>query len=680
MTLLQKFIKEYDGLYHDLFLEDSSTAGEIRRVEKIINNPKFHPTLELKNIFKVLKEQGKECLKISIIGEDSNNKLLFINCLINQALLPLSPLFASKKIVIKHDTISNVYAVYKDKKVHINPYKATKTQISNAEYIEVFLEHEFLKDYELIKSSGSFDKECKDSDILLWLQGMDCALKENLELGKLVKKKPSICILTTNKSDGEKELLEKISQKKASINKNYKGLQVLEVGLLELFKELKLDKKLDISKSFSEFCALYQSYKGDEHNKIEDIKTALDEAKNSLLQVLESAKEASKETNKKEDIKKEAGKNFQVNKLADIKESIAKLSQNAKLNKEEKILKALYDKMKIISDNYKVLQNHYQKLYILHKKESDVIITDNINLSSQFAITLYSDISIAIENYLKSIAKAIVDNLIPITIRLKNYNGGFFARFNDKILDTYKINKKDILNELADERSIVVRNYKLVLSKIDTASLESHASVEKSLVPLQDGVDEWIQQGHLLILQKRPSYISMDSFFSLQEFNLSVYKNLTQNYEKILNDLNTASYQRLLEVKSWLKATQVLMVQNVIYIIEEQLKALKTALREGQKIEKLTIDIDYVFSLLKTQLPADLKEILDKIPSKNMHSHMLETMLKDEQESNKTKIHKQILEVNSLRKGTKEALRILSSSIKMDSKLESKVLKAEKEA
>ncbi|PAF50989.1 hypothetical protein BKH43_03800 [Helicobacter sp. 13S00401-1] len=672
MTLLQKFIKEYDSLYHDLFLEDSSTAGEIRRVEKIINNPKFHPTLELKNIFKVLKEQGKECLKISIIGENPSDKLLFISCLTNQALLPISPLFANKKIVIKHDTASNVYAVFKDKKVHINPYKVSKAQLNGVEYIEVFLEHEFLKDYELIKTSDSIDKDTKDSDLLLWLQGMESALKENLELSKLVKKKPSLCILTTKKLDDEKELLEKVAQKKASINKNFKGLQVLEVCLLELFKELKLDKRLEVTKSFAEFCTTYQGCKGDECNKLEEISKALDEAKNNLLQILESNKDSNKDL-LKEESKKELSQNFQTNKLTDIKESLAKLSQNAKLNKEEKILKALYDKMKLISDSYKLLQNHYQKLYILHKKESDTLILDNINLSSQFSITLYSDISIAIESYLKSIAKAVVDNLSKTTIRLKNYNAGLFARFNTKLFETYIINKQDILNELADERSIVVRNFKLVLSKIDSASLESHDSVQKSLMPLQDGLDEWIKQGHLLILQKRPSFISMDSFFSLQEFNLSVYKNLTQNYERILDDLNTASYQRLLEVKSWLKATQVLMVQNTIYTIEERLKALKTQVREGKKVDMLNIDIEYIYNILKTLIPADLKEILDKIPSKNMHSHMLETMLKDEQESNKTKIHKQILEVNSLRKGTKEALKILSCSIKVDSKLESKL-------
>ncbi|RDU67059.1 hypothetical protein CQA53_02020 [Helicobacter didelphidarum] len=664
MSILEQFLSEYNEIYYKNLNKDISedVFGEIRQVEKIMNSPKLHPTQELKGFYKSLHEQYEAPIRVALIGNTPLNKIIFINVLLKDSIIPLNNALAQKKFILKFSTTNSfARAYYKHTMIPINihTFDCTQSNLDEIEYFEIFVASDILRHIEIIKDYDKLDKNSlslvKDVDLVFWVLELKNKMNYHEILKKIIKKKPTFAILThINKTFEDNELLELISLTAKNLDITYGLNEIYDIDLWNLFYEYRLNEKFMFLKTF-----------GLLNKQITSMKTKSFDNAISWLKNAEASIESfyiQKEDSKQIPIRNDK---TQGDKIQNLVENMDKASQVAKLKRAKILLKDASDKNKIIDSHYKILFNHYKSLDNAYHKANLKLIAKVAQIDNEYNHDVLKTIVKSIKKYLDSIVDSILDNVETIKVRTRPSKPNFFDILTNRLIvyQSFQVNRDGILRELEDTQSLLVRKHKNLITRINRFNTYIAQSVEEGLQNFSSVIEQWIKQGHHLVLQKKPPIISMDRYFSLEEFNLSVYTNFTKKHHEMMYAFVDEVQLKLLTITVWVQATKKILLEYVIQKLDKKFQDDKVLAKMMRAKEIRPLDRDFIVDCILEILPPECHELFCRLPQSQIQFQDIPMHLTNEAKENEKIIRYRVREIMDLRQTMKTATKLLDMAI-----------------
>ena len=661
ISLLDTFIKEFNDYYYSNLYKDTSSDifSEIRHVEKIMTNPKFHPTNELKNYYKQIRENYASPFRTMLVGGNDMAKIIFINVLLKDSILPLNNLLAQKRIVVKYSTHKFVIAHCKNYSMSINlhTFEFSGANLEEIDYFEIFINDEILKNIEIVKPSDGFDKKSlgslKDIDLILWIFELNSKINKD-SLAKILKKKQVITLLThINKEIEEGELLEQISNTKNYIDETFGLNEVYEIDLWNLFYGYRLDERAMLQKSFG----LLSKQITSKNRNLDTVVSMLDGLKTNVESFF----------NEREDYTLDK---IQQDKLNKISESMQKSLQNARVSRGMSLLKDALDKNRVIDSHYKMLFAHYKLLDNEYHKATLMLCSRALKLHAEYNKEAFISISKSIKKYLDSMVDSILDSMETIKISTRPSNPSFLDNITNKkiVYEGYQINQDELLRELDDSQSLLARKHKNLLTKISRFVSYVSQNIDDSLESFNYVLKEWISKGHHLVLQKKPPFVSMDRYLSLEEFNLGIYDTFTKQHNEIMRDFNDKVKTSLSALNVWVQATRKVLLECVISRLEKKLLHDKHLAKIGKAGEIKKIDRDLIVDTILELLPSEIHRLFCELPGARNEFENIPMLLSSVSKENEKLIRYRIREIMDLRQSAKVATKILDAVLSANAK------------
>lgn len=659
VSILTQFLNEYNELYYKNLnkgaSKDSNEAFEdIRQVEKIMSNPKFHPTSELKAFYKNLRESYSKSFNLALVGSNALSKIIFINVLVKDSIIPLNNALAQKKIIIKYtpgNTFTRAY-YYKSEMTPINLHALELTQniLDEIEYLEVYCNAEILKNIDIVTQQDSKNlNNIKNSDIVIWIYELKSKINNQDILNKIFKKKQNITILTyTNKTYEENELLEQISSDTKNLDKNFNLNDIYDIDLWNLFYGYRLDEKFVFYKTFG---LLNKQATLSKTKSLENALTSLRNAKSSI-ESFYIQKEDSK------DIQAQLDK-IQSDKILKISELIESKLKFAKIKRSKSLIKDALKEQKIIDSAYKTLFQHYKNLDTLYHKANLKLVSKFIQINDQFNKEASSVIAKSLKKYLDSIVDSILDNIEVIKVRTRPARPSFLDNLTNRLIvySSFQVNNDEILKEMEDSQSFLARKHKSLLTRIEHFNIYMEQSITDALNEFGNVIKEWIGKGHHLVLQKKPSIISMDRYFSLEEFNLNVYSTFSKKHFETLNEYIENIRTRLLTLSIWVNLSKKIMLDCVTQKLQVKFQNDKNLAKERKLDLIKPVDRDFIIDSIIDILPSKIQEFFCTLPRKQFNS--IAMILTNEGKDNERIIRYRAREIMDLRQSMKVATKLL---------------------
>lgn len=658
MGILEQFIYEYNEIYYKTLNKDSKSNifDEIKQVEKIMTNPKFHPTNELKKFYKNLYEQYDMPLRIILMGNNALSKIMFLNVLFKSAIIPLNNLLIRKKFIVKFGRQNYTKAHYKNASVSVNlhNFDCSQASLDEVEHFEIFIQSEFLYNLEMIKDSDDLEKKsinvAKDMDLIIWFLEIKSKIIYHDNFVKLIKKKPLLTILTyINKNLEHNELLEQISTQTQYLNEQLNINVIYDIDLWNLIYEYRLDEKFMLYKTFD---TLYQ--------QIMALKTKF--ADNSLI-LLDNTKNAVTTfyTKKSETPIKQS----QHDKIKNIIETINKYLQDMKTQRGIALLKEILEKAKLIDINYKTLFTHYKTLCNNYHNANKTLIAKVTQFYDEINKEIYRKIAKNLKRYFESIVDSILDNIEPIRIRTRPAQPSFFDNLVNKriVYQGYEIYSDEIFKELDDVQSFLMRQHKMLVTRINRFYTYTTQYIENSLEDFDMILEEWIRQGHHLVLQKKNSIISMDSYFNLEEFNLSVRMNFTKKHNEIIYDFLSQIQTGLSALGVWVCSTRKMLLECVIRRLELKIQQDRILAKHGKSNEITPITRDTITDIMLDILPIEIQNLFCNFMGIYDGFDKISMCLNNEARENDKIVRYRMREMIELRQSLKIAIKMLEQTM-----------------
>lgn len=663
MSLLKQFIQEYDDLY-DKNLSKEGTGDilqEIKQAEKIINMPKLHPTQEIKQCYKQLKEQYKSPLTMQLVGDCHLSMIAFLNVLFKDSLIPLNNSLAQKKFIIRFSQVSFARAYYKQNSVNVNLHTldCSSSNLESIEYFEVFVNVDLLQECVLIKESDFSSKKTlnaiKDSDCILWVLNKPEKLKKE-ELLKIIKKKPSIAIIAYDKKEKEEhEILEQVSTHRKQLISQYNLQSIHDLHLWNLLEFYRLDEKFALCKILNNLAKQQLSGK---IKTPENILSALDQTK-----ILIESFYAQKDT-----LKQDSAQNTI---MQDILENIQAVLQRAKLKRGNAILKIALEKNKNIDKHYKIIFQHYKKLDLAYDKASKHFITRLNKLINDYNYEIFVSIAKGLKRYLDSIVESVLDNLETIKIKTRPNQPKFLDILTNRriVYESFQLNKDELLREIKDSKSLLARKHKNLLQKLMRLDSYIKQSMRDIMQNFERVLQEWVEESHHIILQKKPSYISTDSYINLEEFQLKIFQDFTQQYKAMIDDSLLKMHTDITTISVWVEATKTILLECLILRIDQKFHADKALVKQDNKIRTTPLDKVFLQDCILEFLPEKIEQIFCSLPISHTIFDSIPKQLSQITKENEKTIRNKIREIMDLRQTLKNGTKILENAIENGSEI-----------
>lgn len=657
MSLLKQFIQEYDDLYYKNLSKENTgdILQEIKQAEKIINMPKLHPTQEIKQCYKQLKEQYKSPLTMQLVGDCHLSMIAFLNVLFKDSLIPLNNSLAQKKFIIRFSQVSFARAYYKQNSVNVNLHTldCSSSNLESIEYFEVFVNVDLLQECVIIKESDFSSKKTlnaiKDSDCILWVLNKPEKLKKE-ELLKIIKKKPSIAIIAYDKKEKEEhEILEQVSTHRKQLISQYNLQSIHDLHLWNLLEFYRLDEKFALCKILNNLAKQQLSGK---IKTPENILSALDQTK-----ILIESFYAQKDT-----LKQDSAQNTI---MQDILENIQAVLQRAKLKRGNAILKIALEKNKNIDKHYKIIFQHYKKLDLAYHKASKHFITRLNKLINDYNYEIFVTIAKGLKRYLDSIIVSVLDNLETIKIKTRPNQPKFLDVLTNRriVYDSFQLNKDELLREIQDSKSLLARRHKNLLQKL--MRLDSHIkqSMHDIMQNFEQVLQEWVEESHHIILQKKPSYISTDSYISLEEFQLKIFQDFTQQHKAMIDDTLIKMHTDITTISVWVEATKTILLECLMLRIDQKFHADKALVKQDNKIRTTPLDKAFLQDCILEFLPEKVEQIFCSLPISNTIFDSIPKQLSQITKEHEKTIRNKIRDIIDLRQTLKNGTKILENAI-----------------
>lgn len=662
MSLLKQFIQEYDDLYYKNLNKENTgdIIQEIKQAEKIINMPKLHPTPEIKQCYKQLKEQYKSALSMHIVGDCHLSIIAFLNVLFKDSLIPLNSSLVQKKFIIRFCQTSFVRAYYKQNSININLHTldCSSNNLESIEYFEVFVNLDLLQECVIIKES-SFDNKktinaIKDSDCILWILNNPEKFKKE-ELLKVIKKKPSIAIISYDKKEGEEhEILEKISTHRKQLIAKYNLQSIHDLHVWNLLEFYKLDEKFALCKIINNFTKQQLSGK---IKSIDHIISSINQTR-TLIESFYAQKDISKRESPRQNT-------TQNTIMQDIVDNIQEIFRMAKLKRGNAILKIALEKNKNIDKHYKIIFQHYKKLDATYHRASRHFITRFNKVISHYSYEIFVTIAKGLKRYLDSIIVSVLDNLETIKIKTRPNQPKFLDILTNRriVYDSFQLNKDELLREIKDSKSLLARRHKNLIQKLMRLDSYIKQSIHDIMQNFEQILQEWTEETHHIILQKKPNYISLDSYISLEEFQLKIFHDFTQQHKTIINDSLIKMHTDITTISVWVEATKTILIECVILRINQKFHTDKALVKQDSKAHINAIDKIFLQDCILEFLPEKIEHIFCSLPISHTDFDSIPNQLLQITKNNEKNIRSRIRDVIDLRQTLKSGTKILENAI-----------------
>ncbi len=657
MNLLTQFIQEYDDLYYKNLSKENTgdILQEIKQAEKIINTPKLHPTLEIKQYYKQLRGYYKNPLCVQLIGDCHLSMITLLNVLFKDSLIPLHNGLAQKKFVIHFAPYFFTKAHYKNGSANISLHTldCTSSHLEEIEYFEIFTPSPLLQECMIVKENDFSDKKTlnvlKDSDCIIWLLNKPKKLKKE-ELLKIIKKKPTIAILCyDDKEKEDHEVLEQISTQRKQLDSQFNLHALYDMHLGNLLEAYRLEEKFALCKIIG---TLYKQQLTNKARPMESIITSLDQTK-ALIESYYAQKDTTKQATLQNTI------------MQDIADSLQTALQIAKSKRGVTILKNAFEKNKNIDKHYKIIFEHYKKLDLMYHKANETLIAKTKQLIAEYNREIFVTISKGLKKYFDSIVESVLDNIEIIKIKTRPNQPKFFDLITNRriVYESFQLHHKELLKEIEDSKSLLVRKNKSLLTKLTRLDSYIAQSVQDMMQTFGQVLHDWIAQGHRLILQKKPAYISMDCYINLEEFQLGVFHNFTKQHNNIMNDFVMQAHTNITTLSVWVQATKTMLLECVILRIEQKFHANKALVKQAKRVDLAPIDRVFLQDCILEILPQVIEQIFCSLPAAHTHFDSIPNQLLQETKKNEKIVRNRIRDIMDLRQTLKIGTKILENAI-----------------
>ena len=341
------------------------------------------------------------------------------------------------------------------------------------------------------------------------------------------------------------------------------------------------------------------------------------------------------------------------------------------LKRQEKVLERNVIKNSIFGKN--ILDRlgdipFYKKILLARKivyfeEDFDSDVTAITSLSKEYSKTFIS--FPLLKKYLDSIVDSILDNVESIRIRTRPSMPSFFDILTNRriVYQSFQINNETVLKELEDSQSLLARKYKSLLTKINRFDMYVNQNVVDNLESFSFVIEEWIRKGHHLVLQKKPSFISIEPYLSLEEFNLSVHTHFTKKHHTIIRDFVDTMQSNLLALSIWVQATKKVLFECVISHLEKKFQHDKNLAKNCKAKEIKPLDRDFLINTILNILPEEIQRLFCELPSTKGTLDNIPALLHAETKENEKIIRYRIREIIDLRQNVKVATKILENAI-----------------
>lgn len=664
MSLLTQFIQEYDHLYYKNLGKENTgdILQEIKQVEKIINMPKLHPTQEIKQFYKQLRENYKNPLNIQIVGDCNLTMIAFINVLFKDSLIPLHNGLAQKKIILRFSQYYFTRAHYKHGSIDVDLHTldCSASNLEEIEYFEIFIPNALLQECIITKESDFSNKKTlnaiKDSDCILWVICKPEKLKKE-ELIKIIKKKPTIATLShENKEKENHEILEQISTHRKQLVAEYNLNTIYDINIWNLLESYKLDEKFAICKIIS---TLHKQQLTGKVRSMENTISSLTQAQ-TLIESFYAQKKKTGQTTTEHTI------------IQSIIDSLQSIFKTAYTKRGINTIKAAFEKNKSIDKHYKLIFEHYKKLDSMYHKANESLIAKTRQLITEYNREIFVTIAKGLKKYLDSIVESILDNVETIKIKTRPNHPNFIDILTNRriIYDSFQLHREELIQEISDSKSLLARKHKNLLTKLSRLDSYITQSMQNIMQTFEQVLHEWIERGHRLILQKKPNYISTDSYVSLEEFQLGIFHSFTKKHRIIINDFINQVHTHITTLNVWCQATKTMLLECIILRIEQKFHADKSLVKQTNKANNAPLDSDFLQDCIIELLPERIEQIFCHLPTSNTLFDTIPNQLLQEAKNNEKIVRNRIKDIIDLRQTLKIGTKILEKAIDGENEVE----------
>ena len=657
MSLLTQFMQEYDDLYYKNLSKENTgdILQEIKQVEKIINMPKLHPTPEIKQFYKQLREHYKSPLNLQLVGDCHLSMVALINVLFKDSLIPLHNGLAQKKFIVRFSPYCFARAYYKYGSVDIDLHTldCSSSHLEEIEYFEIFIPNALLQECIIIKESDFSNKKTlnaiKDSDCILWVICKPEKLKKE-ELLKTIKKKPTIAILSHEKNEKEShEILEQISTQRKQLDLEYNLNAIYDINIWNLIESYKLDEKFALCKIIG---TLHKQQLAGKMRSMENSISALAQA-----QILIESFYAQKDTTKQIPLEHTI--------MQDIIDNLQSIFQAAYTKRGIGILKAAFEKNKSIDKHYKAIFEHYKKLDSIYHKANESMISRTKQLITDYNREIFVTIAKGLKKYLDSIVESILDNIEMIKIKTRPNQPKFLDILTNRriVYESFQLHREELLREIADSKSLLARKHKNLLTKLSRLDSYITQSMRDIMQTFEQVLHEWVANGHRLILQKKPAYISTDGYVNLEEFQLGIFHSFTKQHKILMNDFITQVHTHITTLSVWVQATKTMLLECIILRIEQKFHADKSLVKQTNKAINAPLDREFLQDCIMELLPEKIEQIFCSLPAANTLFDSIPNQILQEAKENEKVVRSRIKEIIDLRQTLKIGTKILEKAI-----------------
>ncbi len=210
--MLNRFINEYKERFIHHF--SSGALGEFERFASVATEPRFYPSIELKERLKWLKSQFYEAPAVAVVGQFSSGKSSVLNAILDKNILPTGAVpVTAKATMIKYGPNPALKVQYingKEELLEVGElarFVDQRGSLEGVERIVIYEPNELLKKISFIDTPGLNSRSDADTKAtkmalseahaVLWVSLIDNAARKSEldELDELPKGVKAICAL-----------------------------------------------------------------------------------------------------------------------------------------------------------------------------------------------------------------------------------------------------------------------------------------------------------------------------------------------------------------------------------------------------------------------------------------------------------------------------------------------------
>jgi ribosome biogenesis GTPase A len=552
MRHLEAFVREYKKKF--IHIEDSETgiAGEIKRVQRLLLDEKFHPSVQLKALFDKLLRRSKYPMEVAIVGQFSSGKSTFLNALLSKDVLPtgITPV-TSKVNYINYADEYKLKVTYKNgaEEYHvldaISRFTDQRESVEEIKYLTLYAPMEILRDISFVDTPGlnsqSFEdtqstkKILRDVDGIIWLTLIDNAGKESeaevLEAYLENFKEKSLCVLNQKDKFSAEQVqltLEYIRTKFSDFFCEVVPIsarQALEsrVHQKEVLKESAL---LEIQKSFKQL--------SEEHSTQSDLgffKQAYEDFQTKMKRI-----EA-----------KDNAKNLKLMHESNISQVLSFIEKTLRPQAKEAKTYALRNDLRSVCEillrEYMSILGVYESLekILCHKEEEVMKAFDAVYL--KYASSLYTSYD-KLHAITETIAHSIYENIH--TKEQNRYEEGKGVLGQKKIhLSTFEslyVDQEAVMQNLFYESQYIDKQIKAAVGYFKRVQDDTADDLHDVFMILKRAVQVW-QEPYEQISKHREIASDLE-FANTRQFVAKVYENILLSYhDSILGNISDVHNQ-----------------------------------------------------------------------------------------------------------------------------------------